>query len=133
MKKSWSKLWKSSSQKRKQRKYSFKAPLHIKHRMLGANLSNELKKEYNTRSVRIRKGDTVKVLTGQFKNQSAKVTKVSLSRTKIYLENIGTKRADGSLKIYPIHPSNLQIIKLDLSDKRREEKLMELKKENGKQ
>ena len=84
MKKLWSKEWKASSQKRKQRKYIFKSPLHIKHRLIAASLSKELRKEHNTRSVPIRKGDTVRVMAGQFKDLSGKVSRVSLSKLKVY-------------------------------------------------
>lgn len=128
----WSKAWKSSTQKRKQRKYLFNAPLNIKHRMLSAPLSKELRAEYNVRSVPVRKGDTVKVSTGQFKTMSGKVSKVSLARLKVYVDGIGVNRADGSLAMYPIHPSNLVITKLDLEDKVREEKLKKLKEANKK-
>ena len=125
--KAWSKLWKSSSQKRKQRKYAFKAPLHIKHKMLGSSLSKELRKEHKVRSVPVRKGDTVKITTGQFKGKSGKVTKVSLANMRVYLEEASLTRTDGTNALYPIHPSNLEIIKLDLSDKKRAEKLERIK------
>ena len=128
MKKLWSKEWKASSQKRKQRKYIFKAPLHIKHRLIGASLSKELRKEYNTRSVPVRKGDTVRVMAGQFKDLSGKVSRVSLSKLKVYVDKVTIKRRDGTDAMYPIHPSNLMITKLDLSDKARADKLGKFKK-----
>ncbi len=132
MKKLWSKEWKASSQKRKQRKYIFKSPLHIKHRLIGASLSKELRKEYNTRSVPVRKGDTVRVMAGQFKDLSGKVSRVSLSKLKIYIDKVTVKRRDGSDAMYPVHPSNLMITKLDLSDKARADKLGKFKKKEAK-
>lgn len=124
----WSKAWKSSTQRRKQRKYSYNAPLHIKHRMISVSLSKDLRKQYGTRSIPVRKGDTVVLKAGQFKNQSGKVTKVSLARTKVFVDGVGLKRTDGTLSLYPVHPSNLEISKLDLSDKLRVDKIESFKK-----
>lgn len=131
MEKLWSKFWKSSIQRRKQRKYLFNAPLNVKHRLLAANVSKELRKEYNVRSVPVRKGDTVSIQSGQFKNQSGKVAKVALSKVRVYVDNVGVKRSDGTLSMYPIHPSNLKIIKFDTTDKARVEKLNSTKKKGG--
>jgi large subunit ribosomal protein L24 len=128
--KKWSKFWKSSVSIRKQRKYVYNAPLHIKHKMLSAGLSKELRSSYGFRTIPVRKGDTVKIISGGFKSKSGKITKVMLSKGVVYIEGIEQLRADGSKAMYPIHPSNLQIIKLDLSDKKRVEKIERLK--NGK-
>lgn len=132
MKKVWSKSWKASTQKRKQRKYLYKAPLNIKHKMLGAPLSKELRAIYKTRTVTVRTGDTVKVKVGQFKGKVGKITKVTLKNLKVYVEGAIIKRNDGTEGMYPIVPSNLEILKLDLSDRLRQEKLEVIKK-NGTQ
>jgi len=128
MEKKWSRFWKSSTQKRKQRKYVFQAPMHIKHKFMGSHLSTELKKEWNIRTVPVRKGDTVTVLRGDNKGKSGKVTKSSLTRTRIFVEGVEVARADGSKALYPVHPSNVVITKLDLSDAKRKEKLEAMKK-----
>lgn len=123
MEKQWSKSWKSSVQIRKQRKYQKKAPLHIKHKFLAAPLSKELKKEHSIRSLPVRKGDTVLIKTGQFKGTTGKVTKVSLGQTFVHVEGATLTKKDGASAFYPIHPSNVEISKLDLSDKKRAEKV----------
>jgi large subunit ribosomal protein L24 len=123
MKKIWSNAWKASSQKRKQRKFAFRAPLHIKHKFVSVSLSKELKALHLTRSVSVRVGDIVTVMAGQFKSTSGKVSKVSLIKTRIYVEGAAVKRRDGTDSLYPIHPSNLMITSLDLSDKTRADKL----------
>ena len=123
MKNRWSKFWKSSTQTRKQRKYVYNAPLHIKHKMMSSNLSKDLRKEYEIRSIPVRKGDTVLIKTGQFKDKSGKVTKVSLKGSFVHIEGALIKRADGTDSMYPIHPSNLMITKLDLTDELRVKKL----------
>ena len=67
MKKEFSTMWNRSRQRRKQRKYLANAPLHIKRKMLGVNLSKELRKKYKKRNIVIRKGDIVKVIRGKFR------------------------------------------------------------------
>lgn len=130
MKKVWSNAWKASSQKRKQRKFVFNAPLHVKHKLVNVSLAKDLKTEHSTRAVPVRSGDVVEIMAGQFKGTSGKVTKVSLSRTKVFVEGAAVKRRDGSDSLYPIHPSNLRITKLDLSDKKRADKLAKVKEAN---
>ncbi len=132
MEKQFSKAWVSSTQIRKQRKYVANAPLHIRHKFMSAPLSKKLKEEYGFRSIPVRSGDTVKVKSGQFRGVEGKVSKVSLARTFVHVEGAALKRADGSDALYPIHPSNVEIVKLDTSDKLRVEKIDRLKKEANK-
>jgi large subunit ribosomal protein L24 len=132
MKKLFSLKWKSSTQIRKQRKFVHNAPLNIRHKMMSTHVSEEIKKEYNIRNIPVRKGDEVKIKSGQFKGKSGKVTKVSLAKLRVFVENVGIKRAVGTLSLYPIHPSNLEIIKLDKSDSKRIVKLKKLKESNEK-
>ena len=132
MKKTWSKLWNRSTQARKQRKYVKKAPLHIRHRLLSAPLSKELRKEHGIRNHPVRSGDTVKVKTGQFKGTTGKVSEVSLSKVRIYVEGAKIQRTDGSESFYPIHPSNVEITKLDLSDEKRAAKVEAKKQKEAK-
>lgn len=128
MKKTWSKFWNSSSQTRKQRKYVHNAPLHIKHKLVSSGLSSELKQKYNVRSLPVRKGDTVTIITGQFKGTSGKVTKISLARMYAHIEGAVIKKQNGSDSFYPIHPSNLKITELNLSDKLRVKKIERMNK-----
>ena len=132
VKKLFSKVWNSSTQIRKQRKYRYNAPLNIKGKFLNTSLSKTLRADTGFRSIRVRKDDEVKVIAGQFKGKIAKVSKVNLTKTKVYLEGVGIKRSDKTLSLYPIHPSNLQIIKLYKDDKVRVEKIDRLKKLNQK-
>lgn len=121
MKKLFSTHWKSSKQPRKQRKYQYNAPLHIKHKFLGSHLSKELIKKYSKRSIPVRKGDTVKVLVGQYKGKSGKIEKVFVKKTRVWIEGVNRTKRDGSKSFYPIHPSNLVITELNLSDERRKQ------------
>jgi len=119
----WSKFWQSSKQPRKQRKYLYNAPIHIKKKFLSANLSKELREKYNRRSFPLRKGDEVKVMRGEFKGKTGKVNRINLKESKVYIDGITRKKVDGSDISVPIHPSNLKIVDLNLSDKKRLESL----------
>lgn len=115
----WSKSWKGSKQPRKQRKYQYNAPLHIRKRFVSANLSKELQKSYGKRAISLRRGDTVTIMRGQFKKRSGKITKVDLKRVRVYVEGVEQSKADGTKSLYPLHPSNVQITNLNLEDKKR--------------
>jgi len=127
--KKFSKSWKSSTQTRKQRKYVYNAPNHIRHKMMSAPLSKELRKTHGVRNVVVRSGDTVEITTGQFKGQSGKVAKVNLAKLRIYVEGITQNKRDGTPVMYPIHPSNAVITKIDLSDELRKAKIESRAKE----
>jgi len=118
MEKAFVKSWNSSKQPRKQRKYRYNAPLHVLASFVSVNLSSDLRKKYATRSVRVRKGDTVKVLRGVHRGKTGKVERVSLKYTKLYVSGIETQRKDGTKGHIPLEPSNTQIISL-LTDKKR--------------
>ena len=94
---------------------------------MAANLSKELRKKYKKRSMGLRKGDRVKVMRGQFKKHTGKIERINLKRAKIFVEGVSITKKDGSKALYPLHPSNLQIMELNIEDKFRREKL-EVKK-----
>lgn len=130
MRKKFSTMWKSSRQPRKQRKYIANAPLHIKKKLVSVNLSKELRKKYQKRSIPLREKDTVKIMRGEFKGKKGKVMKVMLKTQKIEVEGIQIKKQDGSKANVKLKPSNLQIIELNLDDKKRIKKLnKEIKKQ----
>lgn len=130
MKKEFSSAWKKSKQPRKQRKYLAKAPIHIRKKLVSANLSKELRKKHNKRNIPIRKGDKVKITRGKFKGKTGKVARVYLKNTKVTIEGIQAKKQDGSKVNIKLQPSNLQIIELNLEDKKRFKKLSIEKKKN---
>ena len=117
--KEFSKAWKSSKNPGKQRKYRIKSPLHIKRKLLSAHLSKELRKRYGKRNIVLRKGDKVKVLSGQFKKYENKVEIINITKSRIYVNGIEVTKKDGSKKQVAIHPSNLMITELNLDDKLR--------------
>ena len=111
--------WKSSTQPRKQRKYRYNAPTHVRRVLVSAHLEKSLRKEYGKRSLPVRRGDEVKVLTGQFRGVRGKVSRVDLKALKIYVENAKVKKVSGQEVEAPIDPSNVMITKLEFEDKKR--------------
>jgi len=101
----------------------YKAPIHLRGKLLHANLSPELREKYERRSFRIRVGDTVRIMRGVFKGYEGKVVDVNTERGFIYVEGVTRTDSRGNTVPVPIHASKVMIIKLDLSDERRREKL----------
>jgi len=119
----FSKNWISSKNPRKQRKYVYHAPLHLRSAFLHANLSKELRKKYTLRNLRVIVGDKVKVLRGDYKGATGKVFRVDLKKQRVFVDNVKVKKADGSEVHVPFHASNLQIIELNLKDPKRVQKI----------
>ena len=105
-----------SRQPRKQRRAYYRAPLHVRQKLMSATLSPELREKYGVRSLPVRAGDKVKVMRGDFKGHVGKVVKVDLRRYRIYIDGVTIKKSDGTPVFRPIHPSNVMIVELDLSD-----------------
>lgn len=117
----FSRKWKSSTKASKQRKYNYNAPLHLRHKLMSAHLSEELIKKYKRRNFPVKKGDRVIIMRGQFKGTLGQITKVNLRKLRIYVEGVELKKKDGTKALYPIHPSNVKIKELDLEDKMRKQ------------
>ena len=73
-----------------------------------------------TRNIPLRKGDTVKIVRGNFKSHIGKIEKVFLKKTRVYVEGAQIVKRDGAKVFYPLHPSNLIITNLNLEDKKRQ-------------
>jgi large subunit ribosomal protein L24 len=114
-----------SKKPRKQRKKLYNAPWHVRRKLLSAHLSKELREKYKRRSFPLRVGDEVIVMRGDYKGKKGKVVKIDYKKLKVYVEGITVKRADGAERLVPIHPSKLMIVNLNLSDKKRLEKIEE--------
>jgi large subunit ribosomal protein L24 len=118
MKTAFSTKWKTSTQPRKQRKYRFNAPLHARGTFLHAHLSKELRAKHSTRALRVRTGDEVQAMRGQYAGRTGKVERVDTYRSRVFVTGLDQARRDGSRRLYPLQPSNLMIIKL-VDEKRR--------------
>jgi large subunit ribosomal protein L24 len=124
--KEFSKKWISSKKPNKQRKYRYNAPLHLRGSFLNVHLSKELRQKYSIRALRVRVGDKVRIMRGQFKKTEGKVEEVDMKKLKIYIAKTEHVKRDGTKARYPIEPSNLLIVELNTDDK---ERVASLKKE----
>ncbi|RLI76316.1 50S ribosomal protein L24 [Archaeoglobales archaeon] len=109
-----------SKQPRKQRRWLYKtSKLHERHKLLHATLSKDLRKKYGKRSVRVRKGDKVKIMRGEFAGHEGKVLQVDMKRIRIKVDGVTTTKVDGTEVSVPIHPSNVMITSLEMDDVRK--------------
>ncbi len=105
-------IMEESIQPRKQRKFRYNAPLHLRKKMVGVHVGKELAAKLSTgrRSVPVRRGDKVKIMRGGQKGHTGKVVEVSLATLKVYVEGAVRRNAKGIEKPYPIDPSNLLLL-----------------------
>lgn len=129
-----------SSKPKKQRKFHYDKPLHMKQQGLASHLDKKLAKQLEKKSIPIRKGDTMKVMRGGMKGKSGKITGVSYRKGIVFIENVMRKKANGEEVQVPLKASNLLVVDLDKSDAKRfkgkvlkEEKKKETKKEEKKE
>jgi large subunit ribosomal protein L24 len=120
MKQKFSKSWIRSKQPRKQRKYRYNAPMHVRQKFVSAHLSEVLRNRFGKRSLALRKGDEVKVVRGESKGFKGRIERIDLKNSKVYIEGLNVKKVDGSEVLKPIHPSNLIITDPKMEDKRRQ-------------
>ncbi len=129
-KKTFSKAWKSSAQPRRQRKYRYNAPLHIKQKFMHVHLSSELRKKHHLRNIQVRKGDKVKVMRGGFKGKEGKVDRINLKREQVFVVGMERIKKDGTKFLVPLTPSNLLIVEMSIDKNRKQKLAAEAKKES---
>jgi large subunit ribosomal protein L24 len=88
-----------------------------------SNLSSNLKKEYNRKSLRIVKGDSVKIMRGEYKGVEGKVEKLNTIKGRLSIEGVQREKIKGGQVKVQIHASNVRIISLHLDDKYRKNKI----------
>jgi large subunit ribosomal protein L24 len=92
---------------------------HITDKNIRSPLADTLRDEYHKRNARVIKGDTVKVLRGEYKNVEGKVEKVKTGRSTLFIEGIQREASKGGKVKVQIHSSNVMITSLNLQDKQR--------------
>ena len=112
-----------STQPRKERKTLYNLPVHKNRAAIAAHLDEPLLLKYNTRSATVRKGDTVRVMRGEYAGITGKVVEVNTRTRKVTVEGVTITKADSTQKARPLDPSNLVLTKLNLEDPKRREKL----------
>jgi len=104
----------------KQRKRLYNAPYHSRSHVFSAHLSSELRGSHNSRTMPVKKGDTVRVLRGDYKGFEGKILRVNRKGYRIIVDGINREKADGTSIPVAIHPSKVEVIRLDLGDKWRD-------------
>ncbi len=113
---------------RKQRKRLYTAPAHLRHKIMAAPLSPELRSSKGVKNLPVRKGDTVRVVRGDHIGFEGKVSRVDLKNYRIFLEGLTREKVDGTNIFVSVHPSKVMIKNLKLDDKWRKA-IVERKKE----
>ncbi|MDD5416363.1 MAG: 50S ribosomal protein L24 [Candidatus Aenigmarchaeota archaeon] len=116
-----------STKPSKQRKAIYDAPLHKRQKLVHAHLTKELRKQYKKRNLGLRKGDEVKILRGDFRGKTGKVTKINLKDLQVFIEGIKRKKTTGEETEVPFQPSNLMIMNLSMDDARRKKVIEKVK------
>jgi large subunit ribosomal protein L24 len=113
----------TSTKPRKQRYNLHNAPLHKKRKWISSHLAENLLLKYDRRSIPVVKGDTVKVMRGNYRGHEDKISKVNVRDQTIEIEGVTITTAKGTKIAKPIHASTLLITKLNVTDKWRRRKL----------
>jgi large subunit ribosomal protein L24 len=106
----------SPTSPRRQRKALYTDSTFHRRRRMSVPLSRELRARFRRRSVPLRKGDTVRVLSGSFLGREERVQRVVRRDYSVVLDNVTLKSGEDKLKPLPIRPGHLVITKLNLSD-----------------
>jgi large subunit ribosomal protein L24 len=93
-----------------------RTPKHKLDRMVGAVLEDGLRKQYGKKSIRVIKGDSVRVIRGEYKGVEGKVDKVDTQHATFHIEGIQREKIRGGQVKVPIHSSKVMVIALNLDD-----------------
>jgi len=103
---------------------------HKRDKFLGANLSENLREQHRRRSMRVIKGDTVRILRGEYVGIEGKVEKVNTERSTLSIEGVQREKIRGGNVKVQIHASNVQIISLNTDDEYRMKGTKKTKEKN---
>jgi large subunit ribosomal protein L24 len=107
-------------------------PKHIRDGMICSSLADNLREQYGRRSVRVIKGDNIRVMRGEYTGIEGKIEKVNTRRGTLAIEGVQREKVRGGNVKVQIHASNVQIIGLKLEDKLRDNRLHGNKKNTEK-
>jgi large subunit ribosomal protein L24 len=91
--------------------------------LMRSNLSRRLRERYGVRSVTVRKGDTVKILRGDFAGIEGKIIETDRKNRRVTVEGVTREKVSGEQVRVPVHVSKVTVTSLDMSDRWRSEKL----------
>jgi len=87
-----------------------------------SNLSDTLKKQYDKKSTSVVKGDTVRIMRGEYKGVEGKVEKINTNKGKLSIEGVQREKIKGGQVKVLIHASNVKISSLNMDDNYRKNK-----------
>jgi len=96
---------------------------HVRDAMICSSLADNLREQYARKSVRVKKGDNVRVMRGEYSGIEGKIEKVNTHRGTLAIEGVQREKVRGGNVKVQIHASNVQVIGLNLDDKLRENRL----------
>jgi large subunit ribosomal protein L24 len=98
---------------------------HMRGRSIAAHVVDNVRQQYRLRSCRIVKGDTVRVMRGEYNGIEGKVESVDTTTGGLAIEGIQREKVRGGNVKVRIHCSNVMITNMNLDDKYRRERLEE--------
>jgi large subunit ribosomal protein L24 len=98
---------------------------HMRDRSIAAHLGDNLRQQYRLRSYRVIKGDTVRVVRGEYSGIEGKVESVDTVTGGLAIEGIQREKVRGGNVKVRIHSSNVMITNMNLDDKYRQGRLQE--------
>ena len=107
----------------KQRKEFYEAGGQRIRKLMSAPLSTELRGTQGRRSYQVRRGDTVKIVRGDFAGVEGKVTEVDRTSRRLFVEGVTREKTSGTSSNVSVHCSKVVITKLNLDDKWRAESI----------
>jgi len=96
---------------------TYRAVNQVVNKQISAPISKELRKKYSRRSIRIMADDTVKVVRGEYKGLTGKVTKISMESSGVAIEGNKKEKLKGEKIDVYIHSTNMIITSLNTDDK----------------
>ena len=96
---------------------TYRAMNQVVNKQICSPISKDLRKKYSRRSARIMLDDTVKVIRGEYKGITGKVSKISTDSNSIAIEGNKKEKLKGDKIDVYIHSSNVIITTLNTDDK----------------
>ena len=98
-------------------KQIYNPTFHTRSKQLGSQLSDDLRKKYGKKSVRVIEGDSIKIVRGEFKGVDGKISKISTKKNSVAVEGVKKEKTKGDKFDVYIHTSNLLVTGLNTEDK----------------
>ena len=99
------------------RQQTQRAMNQILNKQICAPISKDLRKKYSRRGIRVMTDDTVKVIRGEYKGITGKVTKISTEKSSVVIEGNKKEKSKGEKVDVYIHSTNVIITSLNTDDK----------------